>query len=100
MALKIVTISDGFESATVPSIVVPSVLSNSTYYATLSGLDIVNGYVTIPVEPTAPTEVQLVWNGISQFYTQDFTVVGSSLFFQSRLSPLLLEGDEVTIIYK
>jgi hypothetical protein len=100
MALKIVTISDGFESATVPSIVVPSVLSNSTYYATLSSLDLVNGYLTIPVEPTAPTEVQLVWNGIGQFYTQDFTVVGSSLFFQSRLSPLLLVGDEVTIIYK
>jgi hypothetical protein len=76
------------------------VLSNSTYYATLSSLDLVNGYLTIPVEPTAPTEVQLVWNGIGQFYTQDFTVVGSSLFFQSRLSPLLLVGDEVTIIYK
>lgn len=100
MALKIVTTSDGFESATVPSIVVPSVLSNSTYYATLSSLDLVNGYLTIPVEPTAPTEVQLVWNGVNQFYTQDFTVVGSSLFFQSRLSPLLLEGDEITIIYK
>lgn len=100
MALKIVTISDGFESATVPSIVVPSVLSNSTYYATLSSLDLVNGYVTIPVEPTTPTEVQLVWNGIGQFYTQDFTVSGTSLFFQSRLSPLLLEGDEITIVYK
>jgi hypothetical protein len=100
MALKIVTISDGFESATVPSIVVPSVLSNSTYYATISSLDLVNGYLTIPVEPTAPTEVQLIWNGIGQFYTQDFTVSGSSLFFQSRLSPLLELGDEITIIYK
>jgi hypothetical protein len=100
MALKIVTISDGFESATVPSIVVPGVLSNTTYFHTLTNFDIVNGYISIPETPTTPAEVGLSWNGINQFYSQDYTISGANLVFQSRLSPLLLDGDELIIIYK
>lgn len=100
MPLKVVTISDGFESSTVPSVVVPGILSNTTFYVTLNNFDIVNGYVVIPEEPTVPLEVQLSWNGIAQFYSQDFTVSGSNLYFESRLAPLLLNGDELIISYK
>lgn len=100
MSLKIVTISDGFESSTVPSIVDPTILSNTSYYYTITNFDIVNEYVVIPEEPTTPSQVVLSWNGIVQSYGDDFTVSGPNLYFEPGLLSLLVNGDKILIIYK
>ena len=99
MALRIVTISDGFESSTVPSIGLPTVTGITTLNKTLTGPEILAASVTLSTTPTKPTETTLYWSGISQYYGTDFTVSGSTVTFLSRLLTLLSINDEITIQY-
>lgn len=99
MALKIVTISDGFESSTVPSVVTPAAQTVITY-GTLTGTDISNGYLTLGAAPSSPNQTTFSWIGINQFYGTDFSVSGAQLSFLARLiGHGLQSGDEFIITY-
>jgi hypothetical protein len=99
MALKIVTISDGFESSTIPNISVPTVATSVTVYGELTAPQILAGKVVLPTTPENPTQAIMMWSGISQFYGKDFNVSGTDLNFLSRLLPLLEVNDEIIILY-
>jgi hypothetical protein len=99
MALKIITISDGFESSSVPAINLPSIERVQTFHYTLTGTDIINGYVTLPTTTIFPTETVLMWNGINQRYGTDFNCSTNKVFFLAGLSSFLLPSDNVTIIF-
>jgi len=99
MALKIITISDGFESAAVPTIGLPAAQSISTIFVTLTAPQVSAGFITLPTPPTKPTETFMEWRGIGQTYGLDYSVSGSTLTFLFRLLPLMLNGDEIIIIY-
>lgn len=99
MALKIITISDGFESASVPAIGLPTVERTQVYHYTLASLDIINGFVILPITPSFPTETVLLWSGVNQVYGVDYNVSGDKLYFLAGISSLLLPNDFVTILF-
>lgn len=99
MALKIITISDGFESASVPAIGLPTVERTQVYHYTLTSPDIINGFIVLPITPSFPTETVFLWSGVNQVYGVDFNVSTDKLYFLSGISSLLLPNDFLTIIF-
>jgi hypothetical protein len=99
MALKIITISDGFESSTVPAISLPTATVMTTVYGELTGPQIISQNIVLPTAPQNPSQTMLIWLGITQFYGKDFSVSGSNVTFLSRLLPLLAPTDEIVILY-
>ena len=99
MALKIITISDGFESLAVPAISLPTVERVQTFHYTLTSTDILNGYVQLPATTLFPTETVLLWEGVNQEYAVDFNCVTDKVYLLAPLNSLLLNGDFLTIIF-
>lgn len=99
MALKLITISDGFESSSVPAINLPTVERVQTFHYVLTASDIFLGYVVLPAVMLFPAETVLLWEGINQEYGVDFNASGNQVFFLSGLLPTLLVGDNITIIF-
>jgi PBP1b-binding outer membrane lipoprotein LpoB len=98
MSLKIVTISDGFGSATVPSIVDP--VAGVVKHITLTNTDITNGYAMLDTAPSDPQSSVLSWQGLVQVYTLDYTLSGSQVNFNSNLLTKLESGDVLTLYYQ
>jgi hypothetical protein len=99
MALKIVTISDGFESSFVPSIILPSVQSTTTIFISVTAPQLIAGNITLPSLPLKPIETQMSWKGIDQFYGLDYSVSGSVLTLLSNLLPEMAISDRIKICY-
>jgi hypothetical protein len=99
MPLKIITISDGFESSAVPAVSLPSVERVQTYHYDLVPVDIINGFVLLPTTPQFPTEAVLLWNGVNQTYGVDFNCSTNKIFFLAGLTSFLLPGDKLTILF-
>jgi len=99
MALKIITISDGFESSSVPAISLPTVERVQTFHYTLTSTDIINGYVSLPATMLFPTETVLLWQGINQTYGVDFNCSVDKVYLLSPFNSFLLNGDFLTIIF-
>lgn len=68
----------------------------------LSGTDISNKYVTLSASPATPSDTLLmVKSAPSQYYGDDFTVIGSQLSWSSLgLDGILASGDELTVVYR
>lgn len=98
MSLKIVNISDGFGSATVPSIVDP--VAGVVTHITLTVTDISNGYATLSTAPSDPSSSVLSWQGLVQVYNLDYTLSGSQVNFLSNLLTKLESGDVLTLYYQ
>ena len=98
MSLKIVNFSDGFSSASVPSVVSFSPLG--VQRVIVSALNITNGYTALNQAPASPTATIMSWNGIDQIYGTDFDVTGLQLNFLSGLSGLINTNDNLTILYQ
>lgn len=99
MSLKIITISDGFESSSVPAINLPTVERVQTFHHVLTTSDVINGYVTLPADMLFPSETVLLWEGISQTYGEDFTGFGNKVTFVGGFAGLILPTDNITIIF-
>lgn len=97
MTFRIVTISDGYESANVPAVALPGGIEPQTVYKTLTSGEASTGTITLSAVPNYEQRTLLTWNGIVQFYGQDFQVFGTQLQIQSRLLSLLQTGDEIVI---
>ena len=82
MSLKIITVSDGFGSETVPSITDPAV--SQTFHHVITIGDITSGSLTLPVESRDPLSGMLYWIGVGQSYGVDFDITGSTLNFLPR----------------
>jgi len=98
MSLKIVTVSDGFGSATVPSVVDPS--SDRVQHITVSALNISQGYVTLAFISANPTSSMLSWKGVVQTYGADYDITGVRLNFLPRLLTEMAVGDELVLYYQ
>jgi hypothetical protein len=99
MALKIITISDGFESSVVPSIILPSVQSTTTIFISATSTQLISGNINLPSLPLKPAETQLIWIGIGQTYGLDYSVSGTILTLLSNLLPKMSISDSLTIVY-
>lgn len=97
MTFRVVTISDGYESATVPAVALPGGIESQVFYRTLTSGEASSGTIVLPSVPNYEQRTLLTWNGIVQFYGQDFQVFGTQLQIQSRLLSLLQSGDEIVI---
>jgi hypothetical protein len=98
MSIKIITISDGFGSETVPSITDP--VASQVFHYTLTSTDITNTYVQLPVAPNNPNSGMLYWLGISQQYGADFNLTGTRLYFLPNLLPKLTATDFISLYYQ
>jgi hypothetical protein len=98
MSLKIVTVSDGFGSETVPSITDP--VATQVFHHTLTALDISRGYVTLSVAPNNPNSGILSWMGVGQQYGADFDITGVRLNFLPKLLSLMSPSDYITLYYQ
>jgi len=98
MSIKIITVSDGYGSATAPSIV--DVSGSQVFHITLTLDDVVRGYVTLPTIPAAPQNCILCWEGVNQKYLTDFDITGIRLNFLPRLKEQLLIDDFLTLYYQ
>jgi hypothetical protein len=98
--IKIVTISDGLSSATVPSIVDPNV--SSTRKITLDSTEALTGTVTLPAAAINPENSFMSWLGVVQVYgaDKDYTISGTTLTIQARLLSKLAEGDDIVLNYQ
>jgi len=99
MAIKIITISDGFESALIPSIVSPAAQGLYVVFLQLTSPQLAFGTITLPTIPYDPTETIVVWLGIGQTYGEDYTVSGSSITLLPNLLDHMTIGDNLTITY-
>jgi hypothetical protein len=97
MTFRIVTISDGYESANVPAISLPGGVEPQVVYKSLSASEASTGLITLSAVPNYEERSKLSWNGIVQFYGQDFEVFGTQLQIKARLLSLLQTGDEIVI---
>lgn len=97
MTFRVVTISDGYESALVPAISLPGGIETQVFYRTLTSGEASTGTLTLSSVPNYETRSKLTWNGIVQFYNQDFEVFGTQLQIKARLLSLLQTGDEIVI---
>lgn len=70
-------------------------------YRTLTLSEISNAEIVLAETPLAPLEVALdVKGGVTQFYSDDFTVSGNILSWSGLgLDGVLVEGDKVRVIY-
>lgn len=99
MSLKIVTISDGFESSSVPAINLPTIERVQTFHYALTTSDVINGFVILPAAMLFPTETVLLWEGISQTYGEDYTAAGNKVTFIGSFASLILPTDNITIVF-
>jgi hypothetical protein len=78
----------------------PTVDGYINYTATTTALDITNGYVTLPVTPSSPTDTVMLYEGApSLIYGVDFTVSGDQVQFLDLA--ITAEADEAfTVLYK
>jgi hypothetical protein len=97
MSIKIIQISDGFESAAVPSIT--DVQGSQVLNLVLTAQNISNGYVLLPTSSSNPTGSLLLWQGIGQQYGVDYEVNGVQLSFLSPLLTILNTNDFISIYY-
>lgn len=77
----------------------------NTLVTTLTGTDVSNGFILLPVAPTEPTAtIVSIRGGVSQTYNSDYTVSGNTLTFLTTdpgdLGNLIGSGDILTIMYK
>ena len=77
----------------------------NTLTTTLTGTDVTNGFILLPVAPAVPAATVLtIRGGVSQIYGSDYTVSGNTLSFITTnpgdLGNLVESGDELTILYK
>ena len=98
MAIKIVSISDGFASQAVPSVVDPQ--GAMVFHGTLTPAQVAAGEIVLPTAPNNPNQAILIWQGVGQQYGADFEVQGTKLVFFSSLLSLLLPGDFITLYYQ
>lgn len=99
MALKVVTISDGFESSSVPAVNLPTVVSTGGFYKLITAPEIIAQKIVLPIAPTKPTEAVLFWAGVTQYYGTDYTVSGTNLNLLTRLLNTISPNDEIVVIY-
>lgn len=98
MSLKIITVSDGFGSETVPSVVDPA--TSQVVHKSLTQGEIDLGYVVLPVAPQHPETGTLSWLGVGQQLGSDFEINGMRMDFLSSLQEKLSAGDYITIQYQ
>jgi hypothetical protein len=98
MPIKIVSISDGFASSSVPSVVDPQ--GAQVFNISLTSQVILAGEINLPATPNAPTQSILIWQGVGQQYGADFEIQGTKLVFLSRLLNLLLPNDFLVLYYQ
>lgn len=100
MSIKIVTTSDGYGSAVVPSVVNPNV--SATRQINLTGAQALAGTVTLPATALNPENSFMSWLGVVQVYgaTKDYTISGTTLTIQSRLLSKLAAGDDIVLNYQ
>lgn len=100
MALRIIDIADGYESASVPSVV--SVVGLRSNERIISVGEIMDGYFTLSIAPSLPDTLTLAWNGIVQYAIDgDFQVTGSNVIFSGyNLGSLIEAGDLVRVTYQ
>ena len=70
-------------------------------YRTLSAGEAAAKSLTLASTPAVPNKVTLVWEGVTQFYGDDFTVSGNTLSWSGTdLDDKLASGDRLVITYK
>ncbi len=83
------------------AIIAEAVASVTVEYRTLSPGEATAKSLTLSSTPSAPSEVTLAWEGVAQFYGDDFTVSGSTLSWSGTdLDDKLVSGDRLVITYK
>lgn len=99
MTLRVVTISDGFESSSVPS--VADVVGTRTQVFELSSGEVIAKKVTLSVAPGNPSSLVLSYNGITQFPGKDYIVTGAEVIFDGyNMGPDIAIGDEIIATYQ
>jgi hypothetical protein len=99
MTLRVVTISDGFESSTVPSVV--DVVGTRTQAYELTSGEVIAKKVLLSVAPGSPGSLVLSYNGIIQYPGKDFIVSGAEIIFDGyNMGPDIAIGDEIIATYQ
>lgn len=98
MGIKIVNISDGYSSATVPSVVDPNV--SATRQVSLSGAEVASGVITLPAAALNPENSFLSWLGVVQVYDVDYSISGTTLTILAPLLSLVEAGDVLVLNYQ
>lgn len=99
MTLRVVTISDGFESSTVPSVV--DVVGTRTQTFELTSGQVIAKKVVLSVAPGSPSSLVLSYNGVVQFPGKDFIVTGSEIIFDGyNMGTDITIGDEIVATYQ